>query len=298
VNYVGRFAPSPTGPLHAGSVATAVASFLHARQNQGKWLLRIDDLDPPRCVPGSAQSIVDSLERLHLHWDGRVYYQSERRQAHAEVAARLIDDTLAFRCECSRNELTATHEAGPLGIHYAGHCRGRKLSNDETAIRILVRPGEVRFVDGLQGLQRVDLSREIGDYVIFRRDGLPAYHLAAVLDDADQGVTHVVRGCDLLAVTAIHVHLAKLLELPEVEYLHVPVLCDSSGAKLSKRHQSASVAELSATATAFAALLHIGADPPAELARAPVDALWQWALENWRIEALAGITQRQIDSRA
>jgi len=296
VEYVGRFAPSPTGPLHAGSVATAVASFLHARQRHGSWLLRIDDLDPPRSVPGSAQSIVNCLERLHLHWDGRVYYQSERRQAHAEVAARLIDATLAFRCACSRSQLTGANEAGELGIRYSGHCRDRKLSSGETATRILVRPGEVRFVDGLQGLQRVDLSREIGDYVIFRRDGFPAYHLAAVLDDADQGVTHVVRGCDLLAVTAIHVHLARLLELPSVEYLHVPVLCDASGVKLSKRHRSASVAELSATDIAFAALTHIGADPPADLASAPLDALWQWAIENWRIEALTGIKVRQIDA--
>jgi len=279
-------------------VATAVASFLHARQRHGKWLLRIDDLDPPRCVPGSAQSIVDTLERLHLHWDGRVYHQSLRRQAHAEAAARLIDEALAFRCDCSRNELTATTEAGELGIYYPGHCRDRKLSSADTAIRILVKPGEAHFVDGLQGLQRVDLAGKIGDYVIFRRDGLPAYHLAAVLDDADQGVTHVVRGCDLLAVTAIHVHLAKLLGLPSVEYLHVPVLCDAGGEKLSKRHRAASVAELPATDIAFAALSHIGAAPPAGLAGAPLDALWQWAIENWRIEALAGIKQRQIDSES
>jgi glutamyl-Q tRNA(Asp) synthetase len=296
VDYVGRFAPSPTGPLHAGSIATAVASYLHARQRGGRWLLRIDDLDPPRCVPGSAQSIVDLLERLHLHWDGRIHFQAERRERHAAVAAGLLERRLAFRCDCSRSALAGAAKTGPLGIHYAGRCRDRDLLDQNTAIRMRVEPGEVCFEDLLQGLQCNDLGRSIGDYVIYRRDQLPAYHLAAVVDDAEQGVTDVVRGCDLLPVTSIHVHLARALGLPSIRYWHVPVLCDGHGVKLSKRHRAASVENLPAAEIAFAALRHLGAEPPGALAAAPLESLWQWAAEHWQIEALAGITRRALDA--
>ncbi|MGD8808082.1 MAG: tRNA glutamyl-Q(34) synthetase GluQRS [Gammaproteobacteria bacterium] len=296
MDYVGRFAPSPTGPLHAGSIATAVASYLHARQRGGRWLLRIDDLDPPRCVPGSAQSIVELLERLHLHWDGRIHFQAQRRERHADVAAGLIERRLAFRCDCSRSELAGAGKAGPLGIHYAGRCRDRELPDQDTAIRMRVEPGEICFEDRLQGLQCNDLHRSIGDYVIYRRDQLPAYHLAAVVDDAEQGVTDVVRGCDLLPVTSIHVHLARALGLPRIRYWHVPVLCDVRGAKLSKRDRAASVEDLPAAEIAVAALRHLGAEPPGALAGASLESLWQWAAEHWQIEALAGITRRVLDA--
>ena len=292
MTYVGRFAPSPTGPLHAGSIATAVASYIHAKQHGGRWLLRIDDIDPPRSVPGSAEGIVELLESLALHWDERVFLQSERRAAHAAAASSLLAEDLAFRCDCSRSELQAKQRQGPLGIHYSGHCRSRHVAAEDAAIRVKVSEGLVTFDDRLQGPQHTDLSEAIGDYVVFRRDALPAYHLAAVLDDAEQGVTDIVRGCDLLAVTAIHVHLAQLLDLPVAQYWHVPVLCDVNGRKLSKSHQAAAVGDRSAPEIALEALRNIGAEPPTELAGAAPETLWSWAVENWQIEKLSGVTQR------
>lgn len=297
MNYVGRFAPSPTGPLHAGSVATAVASYLHARQRDGKWLLRIDDLDPPRCVPGSAEAILRLLERLQLHWDNSVYFQSARRQAHATAAAQLLERSLAFRCDCSRRDLLSDGKPGLLGVRYAGRCRNRNVAAGDSAVRVRVDSGNVTFTDMLQGLQSRDLSAELGDYVIFRRDALPAYHLAVVLDDADQRVTDVVRGCDLLPSTTVHVHLGRLLGLPEPVYWHLPVLCGADGRKLSKRHRAASVAELSAPAIAFAALQHIGAEPPEELRGANPQTLWDWAAAHWRIEVLRGLASRALEQR-
>jgi glutamyl-Q tRNA(Asp) synthetase len=296
VNYVGRFAPSPTGPLHAGSIATAVASYLHARQHSGRWLLRIDDLDPPRCVPGSAEAIISLLERLELHWDGPVCYQSQRRHIHAEAAAGLLNAALAFRCDCSRRDLLRAHKATPLGVRYDGRCRDRDVPAVDSAVRVRVDSGETAFEDRLQGPQRIDLRRALGDYVVFRRDDLPAYHLAAVLDDAHQGVTAVVRGCDLLAATFVQIHLADLLGLPSVAYWHLPVLCNARGQKLSKQHRAASVAHMNVSAIAFGALRHLGAAPPHDLEGAAPGTLWQWAAEHWRIEDLAGQRQREVEA--
>jgi glutamyl-Q tRNA(Asp) synthetase len=293
VEYVGRFAPSPTGPLHAGSIATAVASFLHARQNDGRWLLRIDDIDPPRIVPGCAESIVALLERLELHWDGEIYYQSDRSAVHAEVAADLLERALAFRCRCSRRHLLQTRETGPLGIPYDGRCRDKQIEPGDSAVRLKVTDGYVEFSDHLQGLQQIDLATAIGDYVVYRRDDLPAYHLAAVLDDADQGITAIVRGCDLLEGTAIQVHLAGILGLPAQEYWHLPVLCAADGEKLSKHHKAAAVDPDKPSAVAFDALRNIGASPPASLTGAAPKELWAWGAEHWRIDRLAGQRQRQ-----
>lgn len=294
--YVGRFAPSPTGPLHAGSIATAAASFLHARQNAGQWLLRIDDLDPPRCVPGSATAIVRLLEQLALHWDGPVYYQSRRSEAHAQTAAALLAQGRAFRCSCSRRELRKSQQMGPLGLPYDGRCRDRNIGPLDSAVRVRVAAGSVTFADQLQGAQQVDLSAALGDYIIYRRDQLPAYHLAAVLDDADQGITEIVRGSDLLPGTAVQVHLAQLLDLPAITYWHLPVICNAHGEKLSKHHAAASVEESDLSGIAFTALRHIGAIPPEELRGAPPAELWQWGESQWNIEMLAGQLQRELES--
>jgi glutamyl-Q tRNA(Asp) synthetase len=292
VAYVGRFAPSPTGPLHAGSIATAVASYLHARQNAGRWLVRIDDLDPPRIVPGCSESILALLEALELEWDGEIYYQRPRYTEHARVAAQLLERALAFRCRCSRRELLRTQKTGPLGIPYDGRCRKRTIEAGDSAIRVKVEAAKIVFDDHLQGRQRIDLATAIGDYVIFRRDDLPAYHLAAVLDDADQGITAIVRGCDLLNGTAIQVHLAGILGLPPIEYWHLPVLCRPDGEKLSKHHQAAAVDHERPSEVAFAALANIGARPPPSMAGAKPAELWDWGIEHWRIDALAGQRSR------
>ena len=284
MSYVGRFAPSPTGPLHLGSLATAVASFVHARQARGEWLVRIEDIDPPREVPGAADDILRTLEAFELEWDRAVLYQSSRLAAYDEVAQRLLADGRAFRCRCSRSEIRAANE-GESG-RYPGTCRDRHIAPRDAATRVRVDSGRVVFEDGLQGPIETDLAATLGDYVIVRRDGLPAYHLAVVLDDAEQGVTTIVRGIDLLDSTAAHVHLQRVLGLATPRYCHLPVVVNEHGQKLSKQTGATPVARDGTAAATVLALLGL-AVPPA-LARERPGALWRWAIERWSIDSLKG----------
>jgi len=283
VSYVGRFAPSPTGPLHIGSLVTAVASFLHARQSAGEWLVRIEDIDPPREAPGAATQILRTLEAFDLEWDRTVLYQSSRWATYAAAAERLLDAGLAFRCDCTRSTIRAGNETQPA--RYPGTCRDKHLRLVDTAIRARVDPGIIAFDDGLQGGVATALDETTGDYVIVRRDGLPAYHLAVVLDDAAAGVTSVVRGVDLMDSTAVHIHLQRLLELPTPEYYHLPVLINAQGQKLSK--QTGATAVAAATPEVAVRILELlGIRVPAELVGTRPGALWQWAMGSFRIETL------------
>jgi glutamyl-Q tRNA(Asp) synthetase len=287
VSYVGRFAPSPTGPLHIGSLATAVASFLHARQSAGSWLVRIEDIDPPREAPGAADEILRTLEAHELLWDGPAIFQSARRAAYDDACARLLASELAFRCSCTRSELRADGD-GPAGP-YPGTCRQRAAHTPATAIRVRVADRSVvRFVDGLQGPIETELDKVTGDYVIWRRDGLPAYHLAVVIDDADERVTTVVRGVDLLDSTAVHLHLQATLGLPSPAYVHLPLVVNAEGQKLSKQTGAAPIGQANPSATAATVLELLGARIPTELRGAPPRELWAWAIANWRIEGLRG----------
>jgi glutamyl-Q tRNA(Asp) synthetase len=287
VSYVGRFAPSPTGPLHIGSLATAVASFLHARQSAGSWLVRIEDIDPPREVQGATDEILRTLEAYELFWDGRVILQSARRAVYESACSRLLSSGLAFRCSCPRSALRSDGE-GPSGP-YPGTCRAKRSHDQATAVRVRVADRDaVRFVDGLQGPVETILAAVTGDYVVWRRDDLPAYHLAVVIDDADERVTTVVRGVDLLDSTAVHLHLQRTLGLPMPAYFHVPVVVNREGRKLSKQTGATPVGRLNPGATAAAVLEMLGARTPAELRGAPPRDLWAWAAANWRIEALRG----------
>lgn len=285
MRYVGRFAPSPTGPLHLGSLVAAVASYLHARQADGLWLVRIEDIDPPREAPGATDAILRALEALGLLWDGPVLHQSSRFEAYREIARSLLAEGRAFRCGCSRSEIRASAGTGG-SLRYPGTCRDRALGAADTALRVRVDPGIVAFEDGLQGAQSCDLATTSGDYVIVRRDALPAYHLAVVADDAEQHVTTVVRGIDLLDSTATHVHLQGVLGLPTPRYFHVPVVVNALGQKLSKQNGAALAPASGATAERVLALL--GARVPRELVGAPPAALWEWATGQWRIEGLRG----------
>jgi glutamyl-Q tRNA(Asp) synthetase len=287
VSYVGRFAPSPTGPLHIGSLATAVASFLHARQSAGSWLVRVEDIDPPREVRGAADEILRTLEAYELFWDGPAIFQSARRAVYDAACSRLLGSGLAFRCSCTRSTLRANGE-GPVGP-YPGTCRTRTSHEQATAVRVRVAERSVvRFVDGLQGSIDTDLAEVTGDYVIWRRDGLPAYHLAVVIDDADEQVTAVVRGVDLLDSTAVHLHLQAMLGLPSPAYFHLPVVVNADGQKLSKQTGAAPVGQSNLSATAATVLELLGTRVPAELRGAPPPELWAWATANWRIETLRG----------
>jgi glutamyl-Q tRNA(Asp) synthetase len=228
--YIGRFAPSPTGALHLGSLFAAVASYLDARHCGGRWLLRMEDLDAPRIVPGSADAILRTLERFALHWDGEILYQSRQKDRYAAALARLGASGLTFECSCSRKELAEQDLE-----FYPGTCRERTSHAGPTATRFHIEDSRtVRFEDRVQGEIRSALAR-LGDPIIRRRDGLPAYQLAVVLDDALQGVTDVVRGADLLDSTARQIHLQRLLGLPTPRYLHIPAAVNAAGEKLSKQ---------------------------------------------------------------
>jgi glutamyl-Q tRNA(Asp) synthetase len=289
LSYVGRFAPSPTGRLHLGSLVTAVASFLHARQSRGEWLVRIEDIDPPREIPGAADGILRTLEAFELEWDRPVLYQSARRAAYEAVADQLIANGRAFHCRCSRSALRAASDGEPG--RYPGTCRNQQIGPQDAAVRVRVAPGLVTFEDGLQGTIRTDLAATLGDYVVFRRDGLPAYHLAVVLDDAEQGVTTIMRGIDLLESTAAHVHLQGVLALGQPRYWHLPILVNEHGQKLSKQTGAPTVGAYDA-ATAVAVLELLGLAVPPALAPERPGVLWRWAIEHWKVAALRG--QREL----
>ena len=283
MSYVGRFAPSPTGPLHLGSLATAVASYLHARQAGGEWLVRIEDIDPPREVPGATDAILRTLEAFELEWDRSVLYQSTRLAAYDEVAARLLAAGDAFHCRCSRSEIRAANE-GESG-RYPGTCRDLRVPPGDAAVRVRVDAGLVASNDGLQGAIETDLAASLGDYVVMRRDSLPAYHLAVVLDDAEQGVTTIVRGVDLLDSTAAHIHLQGVLGLPTPRYYHLPVVVNEQGQKLSKQ-TGATAVDPGDRAAAATVLDLLGLTVPPALADERPAVLWQWAIEHWSIDAL------------
>ena len=240
--YTGRFAPSPTGPLHMGSLIAAVASWTDARAAGGRWLVRMEDLDRARCASGADAEILCTLERLGLTWDGDVAYQSTRTDLYRDALERLSAST--YWCGCSRREIADSS----LGLAadgaqiYPGTCRaGLGAGRSRRALRLRVAGDEIRFDDRLQGPQAQVLERDIGDFVLYRADGLFAYQLAVVADDADQGVTDVVRGADLLDSTARQIHLQRLLGAPTPRYLHVPVAVNAAGEKLSKQTGAAAI---------------------------------------------------------
>tara|TARA_B110000483_G_scaffold4370_1_gene5129 strand:- start:2562 stop:3464 length:903 start_codon:yes stop_codon:yes gene_type:complete len=284
--YVGRFAPSPTGPLHFGSLVAAVASFIQARSKNGRWLLRIEDIDPPREQPGATESIIRALEHYGFQWDGSVAYQSANHEAHENALQSLINQSLAYPCKCSRRDL-ADAKRGPLGIVYPGTCRGSEDSI-AAAIRLRTNDAEIGFQDVLQGHLTQRLESESGDFVIRRRDGLTAYHLAVVVDDEIQGITEVVRGIDLLDSTPRQIWLQRLLQYQTPNYVHIPVITHTDGSKLSKLTGATGISLNSAAKTLCAALSVLGQNPPRELVHASISDVWSWASESWQIEQLTG----------
>jgi glutamyl-Q tRNA(Asp) synthetase len=283
--YVGRFAPSPTGPLHFGSLLAAVASYLQARINRGEWLLRVEDIDPPREQPGADKRIIAALEAYGFEWDGPVTYQSQFVARHEELVQRLLVDGHAYPCSCSRRDLAAARR-GPLGAIYPGTCRAGN-SGTETAIRVRTDDEPIRFVDALQGEQTERLESESGDFVIKRRDGLIAYQLAVVADDYDQGITQVVRGIDLLGSTARHIHLQRLLGFTTPDYLHIPVAENSDGQKLSKLTGATEIDQNEVRPVLILALDALGQGPASDLAASSLATIWEWALENWQPDVMA-----------
>ncbi len=275
--YVGRFAPTPSGPLHFGSLLTAVASFLDARAHTGTWRLRIDDLDTPRKVPGANDSILRTLAEHALHWDGPVAFQSDHVADYRAALAELSRQGLSFRCTCSRKDLRG-HRV------YPGTCRTRDVPpGREAAVRIRVPDAEYVFEDRLQGRCAECLARATGDFVIARRDGLTAYQLAVVADDAAMRVTDVVRGADLLDSTPRQLFLAERLGFETPRYLHLPVIADRSGAKLSKRTAASTIESAHPEQNLQWSLELLGLEPPE---RATPEELLAWAVPRWNAERL------------
>ncbi len=285
--YRGRFAPSPTGPLHFGSLVAALASCLDARAAGGEWLLRMEDVDRTREVPGAADAILRALEAFGFEWDGPVMYQQHRAPAYRAALERLLAAGHAFPCACTRRELEAHARPGPEGRIYPGTCReGLPPGREARAVRVRVEDAAVRFQDRLLGPQVQDLAAEVGDFVIRRGDGLFAYQLAVVVDDAEQGITHVVRGSDLLGSTPRQIHLQRLLGLPTPRYLHLPVAVDTRGVKLSKQTGAPPVDPKRPLAALCAALRFLGHAPPAEICSGPLDDFWRWAIDHWSVDRL------------
>lgn len=288
--YVGRFAPSPTGPLHFGSLLAAVASYLEARTQGGLWLLRIEDIDPPREEAGATDSILRSLEGYGFEWDGPVLFQSRNCDHHDAAVEALLAAGHAYLCGCSRATLRRSARRGTMGYIYPGTCRDGARGG-ASAVRIRTSGMPVSVTDRIQGEIRQCLETEVGDFVIRRRDGLIAYQLAVVLDDAADGITDIVRGIDLLDSTPRQVFLQQLLGLPTPSYMHIPIAVDARGDKLSKQTAAPAVSLTERSQTLVRALRSLRQDVPAALADGPVDRIWEWALENWRPESLYHVTR-------
>ncbi len=288
--YTGRFAPSPTGPLHFGSLLAAVASYLEARSRGGRWLLRIENIDPPREQAGAADAIVRALGAYGFDWDGPTDWQRDAGDAHRDALRVLLSRDLAYYCTCSRSDLSDA-ETGPLGAIYPGTCRGRpRPQGGDAAVRVLTDESLVEFDDRLQGRQSQHLAAESGDFVIWRRDGLVAYHLAVVVDDHRQGVTDIVRGIDLLDSTPRQIWLQRLLGYPTPGYAHIPVAVWDDGNKLSKATHAPSLPASSPGPTLARALAVLGQSPPDGLARKALPDVWDWAIANWDLSRVRGRT--------
>jgi glutamyl-Q tRNA(Asp) synthetase len=281
--YRGRFAPSPTGPLHFGSLVAAVGSWADARAHGGEWLLRMEDLDPPREVPGAADEILRTLEALGLEADGPVIRQSERGDVYRAALDRLRDRGALFACGCTRREIADSGLPGSDGgLVYPGTCRnGPPPGRAARAQRVRVDDAEIAFDDALQGEVRQDLGREVGDFVLLRADGFVAYQLAVVVDDAAQGITDVVRGADLLDSTPRQILLQRLLDLPTPRYLHLPVATNAAGEKLSKQTGAPALDRSHPAPALVAALRFLGQPAPPALERATARTVLEWASANW-----------------
>jgi glutamyl-Q tRNA(Asp) synthetase len=278
--YIGRFAPTPSGYLHFGSLVAALASYLDARAVGGRWLLRIEDLDPPREVPGAQAAILTTLESYGFEWDGPVMRQSERHAAYAEVLQRWLSQGLAYACSCSRKQLEAYQ-----GI-YPGLCRNAGHPWTDTAIRLRVPELTYQFIDRVQGPFAQHLGREVGDFVIRRRDGLYAYQLAVVIDDAAQGINAIVRGADLLDSTPRQLYLQELLGVPTPSYLHVPLITQPDGHKLGKSYRAPPLPIAQARPLLLRALRALGQAAPAQLLDLSPSAILQWAARHWQPEQI------------
>lgn len=307
---VGRFAPSPTGPLHFGSLIAALASYCDTKSQQGLWLVRMEDLDQPRTQAGAADYILQQLQSFGLHWDSEVVYQSQRSDLYAKalqylatlpvddiVSDKITDDhspqSIIYPCTCTRKEIAdsstlhSTLKHGIEGIIYPNICRTQPIKiNTSSAMRIKTDGITIEFDDAIQGHVQQHLQHDIGDFVLKRADGLFAYQLAVVVDDAAQGITHVVRGADLLHSTPRQIYLHRLLGLQTPQYAHVPLAQNAQGEKLSKQTLAAPLNSEVASLQLVSALQFLGQNPPKTLINLSCSAILKWAVLHWQLAAV------------
>lgn len=287
MSYRGRFAPSPTGALHFGSLVAAVGSYLDAKHHQGQWLVRIEDLDTPRNVAGAADAILRTLVAYGLYWDEAVEYQSQRIPLYEAALEQLKAQRACYPCVCSRKTIAAQQGARI----YAGTCRNGVLSTHNAAWRLRVNDTPIHFTDRLQGDISQHLATKVGDFVVKRADGVFAYQLAVVVDDVAQGITHIVRGADLLDSTPRQIFLQQQLGLPTPRYLHLPLVVNAQGEKLSKQTLAQPISTQHPAATLYAALVFLHQSPPTELQRSDLATLWHWAIIHWQPDTMQHIQQ-------
>lgn len=287
--YRGRFAPTPSGPLHFGSLVAALGSYLDALSHAGTWLVRIEDVDPPRNVPGASDAILRTLEAYGFEWEETVQYQSQRSDAYQEALEQLRQLGRVYACSCTRKQLADIARRGVDGPVYPGTCRARPNFDYAAALRLHVPAGRIVFADGQQGLVACDVATECGDFVLQRADSVYAYHLAVVVDDAAQGVSHVVRGADLLTSTPRHIILQRLLGLDAPNYLHLPVVLDEHGRKLSKQTLAAPIDARAPLPGLLQAAAFLGT--PIDHPPQTPSEFWAWAVPAWsrrRLDPLRG----------
>ena len=295
IPYIGRFAPSPTGPLHFGSLLAALASYLDAKSQHGQWLIRMEDLDPPREMSGAQDLILQALDIYGLHSDQPIIYQSNRSDIYQDALDQLIKDQQVFPCSCSRKQLAVTK-----GIHF-GHCHSVQLESKTNTITPFAwrldsqvsayadKSGSISFDDQLQGVFSQSLAQDIGDFVVKRKELLWAYQLAMVVDDYQQGITHVVRGIDLIDSTLRQNMLQQALSYPQPQYAHIPVACADNGQKLSKQNLAPALDLENPATQIWRALSWLGQKPPKDLLSASVKELLAWGTEHWDIKVLSDI---------
>ncbi|MEL0608576.1 tRNA glutamyl-Q(34) synthetase GluQRS [Vibrio echinoideorum] len=288
MNYIGRFAPSPSGPLHFGSLVAALGSYFQAKSNQGQWLVRMEDLDPPREMAGAADLILKTLEAYHLFWDGAVVYQSQRHEFYQAQIDQWVADSQAYYCQCTRKQIKS------LGGFYTGRCRHAGLiDSGEQAVRLCMDFPVESFDDVRHGKIEIPKALAEEDFIIKRRDGLFAYNLAVVLDDIDQGVTEVVRGADLIEPTGRQISLYKTLKQKTVSYLHLPLATDDLGNKLSKQNHATAIDLDNPKPTLINAMRFLGFDMPEALNEASMDDILSWGSQQWNVSQLPDSLQKE-----
>ena len=284
--YIGRFAPSPTGDLHFGSLVTAVASYLEARHHDGQWHLRIDDLDEQRCIPGKDKDLITTLETFGFQWNGPIVYQSKTLPHYRAALEHLKEKDLVYACDCSRKTIEKIAIKGVEGPIYPESCLNKNLSlDDNLAIRVKTLDVPQAFFDKRFGLQSQNVKKEIGDYVVYRADGYFAYQLAVVVDDHHAGITHVVRGADLLSSTPRQISVQQMLGYPQLNYFHVPLVLGKDGKKLSKSENGPKVNHQKPIQTLLAAWHYLGQSMPDE-APGSLDEFWKWATSEWHFSSV------------